>query len=561
MESFPHIEPITPEPLPTHVDSPALPADSMYLHSLFRRFLQRLSVKDRGCLVKWLHWRFRGKIVVSTCCSGTDCPLLAWKAFSDVLREDMHCYLHVDHGFSSEINEGKRRFLKDMYPDLPLLFEDTKELGQATARDWMTGVDHQVPLCDNFAGGFPCTTASSLNPRSSSVENRTSVLNGELATGSVFRGVAEYIAKGAKRLSFALLENVCALAFKPKVDGAPQGPSNLDAVVGILSRTAGCFTQVFRLSPQLFGVPHMRQRLWFASVPQDELQRCNISSCDFGEKLTDVMNGIVGSSLQSVEPYLLPEGHEFVQRYYATLQCRYCWSVGDPAGAMLAGNGRVISAGPAKRAKVAGRQGKWVDRHLEEAERQGLQWGALGTLDPDLLNLFPGLRRFALREIELIQLAGVRSFPETTCRTLEVRQAMGRQVLREDSVSCITPKNIYYLSNRCRELLGPEKFRLQSIWFPIDTAHNVDKYDHTFLSDLAGNAFEGSCVAAMLFSSCVALAQRAVDSPFPWSGVEARPEVSSSDGDDSDSELISSCWHGKVNVVSQPSCCLPGVAS
>ena len=239
MDSFPHIEPITPVPLPTHVDSPALPADSAYLHSLFRRFLQRLFVKDRGCLVKWLHWRLRGKIVVSTCCSGTDCPLLAWRAFSDVLREDLDCHLQVDHGFSSEINEGKRRFLKDMYPELPLLFEDTRELGQATARDWVTGGDQPVTMCDNFAGGFPCTTASSLNPRSSSVENRTSVLNGELATGSVFRGVAEYISNGAKQLSFVLLENVCALAFKPKINGVTQGPSNLDAVVQILSQAEG----------------------------------------------------------------------------------------------------------------------------------------------------------------------------------------------------------------------------------------------------------------------------------------------------------------------------------
>ena len=223
---------------------------------------------------------------------------------------------------------------------------------------------------------------------------------------------------------------------------------------------------------------------------------------------------------------------------------------------MLAGNGRVTSAGRAKRAKVAGSRSKWLELHMQEAERQGMQWGALGALDQDLLHLFPGLQRFAVRDVEVMQLAGVLSFPETRCRTLEVRQSMGRQVLRENSVACITPKNIYYLTHRCRELLGLEKFRLQSIWFPPDKASSVEKYDHAFLSDLAGNAFEGSCVAAMLFSSCVALAQRAVDSPFPWSGVGDRLEDSSSD--DSDSELIYSCWHGKANVVSQPSCCLLG---
>jgi site-specific DNA-cytosine methylase len=563
MASFPHIEPITPVPLATHANSPALPADATYLHSLFRRFLQRLPVKDRGCLVKWLQWRFRGRIVVSTCCSGTDCPLLAWVAFSDVLRDDLGCHLQVVHGFSSEISEGKQRFLKDVYPELPMLFEDTRSLGQAAARDCVTGRDLPVPLCDSFAGGFPCTTASSLNPRSSSVENRTSVLNGDLATGSVFRGVAEYVANAAKRLSFVLLENVCALAFKPQIDGVPRGPSNLDAVVGLLSQVAGCFTVVFRLSPQLFGVPQMRQRLWFASAPREELQRCNISEGDFSDKLADVMGNIVGAAPQSMAPFLLPESHEYVQKYYESLQSRSCVLAGDPTGALLACRGRVVPAGAAaKRAKMVDTTSKWIGRHIEEAERRGLHWGSLGILDQDLLALFPGLRRFTLREIEIMQLAGVQSFPETACRTVEVHQAMGRQRLCEDSVACLTPKNVYYLTTRCRELLGLEKFRLQSIWFPPSTARSVEKYDHAFLSDLAGNAFEGSCVAAMLFCSCVALAQRAGDSPFPRSGVGDRLDDSTSD--DSEPELCRKAlaqWLASIAVVlggSQTSSCLPG---
>eukprot|EP00972_Heterocapsa_arctica_P096385 14219440-Heterocapsa_arctica.AAC.1 len=58
-------------------------------------------------------------------------------------------------------------------------------------------------------------------------------------------------------------------------------------------------------------------------------------------------------------------------------------------------------------------------RHIEEAERQGLNWATLGALDPDMLTLFPGLQRFSTREVEIMQLAGVKTFPETECRTVE----------------------------------------------------------------------------------------------------------------------------------------------
>ena len=273
----PDIEPETPATPEHDGDEPPLPVGPDYLHRLIRRFLSKLEPQERHDLRSWA--ARQGMWTVGTACSGTDCPVLVWKAFADVLRADMGVTFCVSHQFSTEKSLPKQKFLKSMFPELPLLIANTSELKNQKAQNLMTGKPCVIPGVKHFVAGFPCTDASMLNAKARSNENNCCVMNGSLNTGSVFHDLVEHMKKHRHSFTFGMFENVLALAWPPKDrSGQALGPSNMSVVSAMLSQFLDCYTKCWHLDPRMFGVPQSRSRVWMPSFKRDMLRDIGVAT-------------------------------------------------------------------------------------------------------------------------------------------------------------------------------------------------------------------------------------------------------------------------------------------
>lgn len=200
--------------------------------------------------------------------------------------------------------------------------------------------------------------------------------------------------------------------------------------------------------------------------------------------------------------------------------------------------------------RKSGRRSKSPDAALEQ-DSAALESGndALQPPDAELKTLFPFLRCLSPRQFRVLRDAGLRGFPENTRRHLDITQSAGRGQFMTDYVSTVTPKGRKYLTDRCRPILGLEGMALQSIFFPENVAKLMGQFSNDLLGDLAGNAFEGSCCAATIFSSCMLLARGACPVAIP-------PSLSSAQFLDDDlagvwglgSSLTVSCLEGRARA-------------
>ena len=102
---------------------------------------------------------------------------------------------------------------------------------------------------------------------------------------------------------------------------------------------------------------------------------------------------------------------------------------------------------------------------------------------------------------------------------MDISQNKARTNLVSGYALCITPKGEKYLTDRCRPLLGVEATRLQGMWLEPGDPRIRDTSD-SLLRDLAGNAFEQSCFAAVLWCTLVFYAKmhrrRTAAGTQPW---------------------------------------------
>ena len=116
---------------------------------------------------------------------------------------------------------------------------------------------------------------------------------------------------------------------------------------------------------------------------------------------------------------------------------------------------------------------------------------------------FPLLAKLTRRQLEMLHLTGIRGFPDSSFRSIDLSQNLGFAHASLKKVGCVTPQGQKYLSTRVRLVTGSESLHLQHMpFFP----HGWSPYKQSFLQDLAGNAFELSCAGACLLSSLVMLA-------------------------------------------------------
>jgi hypothetical protein len=119
----------------------------------------------------------------------------------------------------------------------------------------------------------------------------------------------------------------------------------------------------------------------------------------------------------------------------------------------------------------------------------------------ELCETFPFLKVMTRRQLELLYLLGVRELPEKIARVTDISQNFGFASITEGRVPCITPKGMKFVTSRCRLILGYESLRYQGMWF--DDRNTLTSFEDELLQDLAGNAFEVTSYAAVVWSTLV----------------------------------------------------------
>lgn len=485
--------------------SPALPVNNTHVQNVFSSLLGRLSLEQKRTLEECFDSSGAPERI-GTVCSGSDAPMLAIRGLRDVASGESKTVFMYDHVFSSECEKPKQEFiLANASPRA--LFDDTRSLSKSSAFDVVTKSWKKVDECDWLIGGFPCTDLSRLNPHHSDGQNKECISASSLSTGSVFRGILDFVAQHKVKKTL-IFENVPAICDRSKeVDGC----SNYEVCVRSL-RDIGWIVHAFFVDPcYLFGIPQHRERVYIIAVPADLLKTKGICEDQFHVLCDGFMAGCVGWGKQSVDDYLLPE---------------------DPS--------RNITALPHKD-KLHDTKGasRWIDVISKACSKNKVDFLSTDAPDAQALRLFPSLRQLGPREWKYLRLAGVTSYPEASTRIVELKHNFScGQVIRPGYCSSITPGGRKYVSSRCRFLFAEEALRFQNIWL-----HKASAWNSNLLYSLAGNSFEVTSFCSVFLVACLLHAHV---SDFPQQIPRAVPEVDPDtvvEADETDPVLVlSSVW-------------------
>jgi len=125
--------------------------------------VNNLSPGHRAAICQRLHNEEPRKL--GTMCSGTDSPVLAYRAVSHALSQ-LGVQFKFSHEYSCDSSPLVRKFLAQLFNGgMGCLFANVADLaqGQAEAPDALKGMaPSSIPLVDDLIAGFPCTDVSSL---------------------------------------------------------------------------------------------------------------------------------------------------------------------------------------------------------------------------------------------------------------------------------------------------------------------------------------------------------------------------------------------------------------
>ena len=104
------------------------------------------------------------------------------------MREELGVAVLPGHVFSAEIEPRKREYLKHTLPELEHLYSDMTDLASGNVKNNVTNGFEKPPCAGRFTAGFPCTSASLLNPHAGTLQNMSCCADGTGATGEVWGG-------------------------------------------------------------------------------------------------------------------------------------------------------------------------------------------------------------------------------------------------------------------------------------------------------------------------------------------------------------------------------------
>ena len=297
-------------------EMPAGPFEESGASQLKRWFLWSLSQLARD-EVNSMAERLKSGVVrsIGSVCSGTDAPVLLYEAFDDALQEYLgNGFATMGHGFSTEVNPKKRKFLLDMYEDrMHLLFHDACLLDQNTSYDDVSGKHQIVPRVSDLVGGFPCVDVSGLNAKRK--QAAATVKDGSMRTGRIFHAIMNYAKAADSKEQYPgtiVLENVLGLCSKPT--GESDELSNFDFCVHYLEKI-GYFVVSFRLCARQFGFPVSRERVYMLAVREDIASAAGLGPQQLQDKAVDVMSRLIVRQelTRDLDDFLLPEKHPLIQ--------------------------------------------------------------------------------------------------------------------------------------------------------------------------------------------------------------------------------------------------------
>ena len=190
---------------------------------------------------------------VGTACSGTDSVV---KVLEHLGRCSGWAFTHA---FSCERDEAKQAWLRESFPDAPLIFPDICELHTGRALNIVTREVCDIPAVDVFVAGFVCKSVSTENAKRGSYGQCIADARGQ--TGETFEGVLGYVRR-----------------FRPKL-------VICENVSGLLKRSLGCDAQIHQVRKAFeeegyvfayklvdarnFLVPQRRTRVWMWAIRSD----------------------------------------------------------------------------------------------------------------------------------------------------------------------------------------------------------------------------------------------------------------------------------------------------
>ncbi len=457
-------------------------------------------------------------IHVGTGCSGSEVLMHVLSTLHDFWYRKLGLDAQTKHLFAVEIVEWKRQWIMQHFSP-EVIFEDISAFltDSQLLKDTVSGNIVPVPTVDLWVCGFECDSVSALNIHAA--ENRRSISRGTGKTGQTAAGCIAYIER--YKPPMFILENVKNLNAAPSRGGAgqpakqatqlmpgggvaqPAGQSNLEVLKARLQESGySVLDECLQCSD--FGFPQSRQRYYIMGFKHGDahvLRRAH---------------GILQDSKVSTLPlsaFLLSDDDPAVLR------------VGDWPG----GGAEQPAAQKVKKEKKGA---DYLTDHCQAFAQFDIPWPPVFAED-----FAEKVGCLAHRCQELVYFLEQVHKAELTmgCEFVaDVNLSIQWCRARKREVPCIVSSSRMWALHRGRLLAGEELLALQG--FSIQVQHDYcDTWSHKQLVDLAGNAYNGAVLAAVV-TAVLASHQP----PLPVGGGAGQPAACEATAQDLDGDAASS---------------------
>lgn len=240
----------------------------------------------------------------------------------------------------------------------------------------------------------------------------------------------------------------------------------------------------------LGAVEVSRPRIWLLAFPRWLLEEANVAEADLQAFAIGTLTKLTIATRRDVDDFLLPEDHEVVREELASAVALEEKREEQAQQQKLSSKTQVKA--------TSQKRPMWHERHAQIFDKQGMDWWNPDVPSPETLAAHPGIVRMSERQRELCAMLGIK-FPDARRCLKDVSQSSQRRnQVRHNHSDCVTPKGLLYVTHRARCATGLEALLLQGIHYgPLQPkVTEVGLRSHQ-LKDLAGNAFNAHCNAAM----------------------------------------------------------------
>jgi len=499
---------------------------------VIRENIARLSDVEKMALSMW--WAIDGPFELGSVCSGTDCPVLVLQEIQKVCKDVLgpsidelqrHNIITVHeatalkrggnkldmkHAFSCDIAPEVREFQRTMFPDLPVLFKDVRDLKAGAAINVTKGDDQtekvDVPTFSVLTGGFPCQDVSIRNKYHP--KNKAIIKSRTGRTASAFGGITDLLKERSK--PGARVRKPCNLIFLEQVRGIASPPtteeqdedgntikkkwtiheSNLSTCL-LEMKECGYFCVPTLQDPRNYGTPQSRARFWIPGIRMGMMEDIKMIPTDAHRWIGELLRRFGGHGMTPGSKLLLAEDHPLIMEMVLAAKDRsFPWE-----------------ASAQEKEKVS--QCKWKKKHAQEFAAKIHSLPVMTQAQLDEAKKLPGFRAMVKRQMDVYVLAtGSETFPATKeCRFIDISQSIGRarECMTPEVLACASPRQEVWISDRSRFLHGLESLAFQGIHYQ-DRHHEAGgNFSSDALAKLAGNAFHSGCMAATVLATMIAV--------------------------------------------------------